>query len=72
MDPKLCEGTERHPHFSLATQTFVEHSHEHDPCVHDFDSLHHHPPVDHHLFQTDELTKDERDTGRTLNAKISA
>lgn len=63
-----CEGTELHRHFSLATQTFVEHQHPHDVCKHDYNRLHHHAPVDHHIFTLDELLNNERDTGERVNA----
>lgn len=62
----MCMGTEPHEHFSLLTETYVEHQHDHDPCDHDYNKLHHHPPVDHHICTEDELVHNERDTGRRL------
>jgi len=63
-----CAGNEVHEHFSLITGTFIEHQHEHDKSDKNFNTLHHHAPVDHHIFTEDELAHNERDTGRRLTA----
>lgn len=65
----MCDGNELHEHFSIDTQTYVEHEHEHDVCEHEYNRLHHHPPVDHHNQTNEELYNKHRDTGKKLNAE---
>ena len=61
-----CDGNEPHEHFSIYTGTYIEHKHEHDKRDSDFNTLHHHAPVDHHNFTLEELHHEEKDTGKGL------
>jgi predicted Ser/Thr protein kinase len=63
--PKKCDGTERHEHYVIATDTLMTHSHEHTERVDsngishgDFNRLHHHAPVEHSNFTVEELETD--------------
>jgi hypothetical protein len=53
-----CDGTERHSHYVLSTSETFYHTHEHSVIDGDFNRLHHHPPIEHDNFTTDQLEKD--------------
>lgn len=55
MSQPECDGEERHTHYVLDTGTIMSHIHEHSITTKEFNRLHHHPPVEHAKFTTEEL-----------------
>lgn len=53
-----CDGEEKHSHYQLTSGQLVFHTHRHSALDKEFNQLHHHAPVEHDNFTTDELEKD--------------
>lgn len=61
-----CKGTESHEHFSLDTNTYVRHTHQHNQMSEDHTPFSHHSWEEHHVFTSEELAHEFEDTGRKV------
>ena len=57
-----CEGTERHKHFRLSTDSYITHEHPHTEQETSFNILHHHAPKEHDNFTNYELEATMQET----------